>query len=751
MAPLAEILGTRATVELSLPSTTLLVDSDCLGWVVMDSASVRSANVINLEFVTEMSAVLARVEALSTSTPRRIKCVIFWSDKKDSFVAGADVKSIFPVTEPALAQQAAEQGQKLFQRIASLRIPSIAAINGSCLGGGLELALHCSKRIAANGDYRIGLPEVQLGLLPGAGGTVMMPKLIGLQASLGLILPGKTIVPANAKKTGIVDVVAEGKDRFPGEHCFFNEVRKYASRCVDRPFKRAESRFAVLYRNPVVNHVMRYMTTKQLDKTTKGRYPAPYAAMESVLHGSYSFEAKQFGRLATTPEAKNLMSLFLMQDQIKKQTSSAEGAVDIKGMTVGVIGAGVMGSAIAQLAAQCGFSVYMRDIKDEFVAKGMSNIAGLFDELVKKKRMTKADADAKKALVRGGTSMEPFANCGLVIEAAVERMDLKKKILADVEAINPNGIFATNTSSLSVEELAKTAKRPQNVLGLHFFNPVAKMPLVEVITTSATDPQNTLRVTAFALALKKTPVQCRDGPGFIVNRILGIYMGEATHLLSQGVDIETIDAAIKEFGMPMGPFRLMDEVGLDVAFHVAPILNKGLGDRFAMNPAFGRLVDMGFLGKKNGKGFYLYDAKGKSTGLNPDLAKVLGSIVNSGSAPAKGKVSKQEIIDRCVLLMVNEASHILADGVASRSEDVDVGMVFGTGFPPFRGGVLQYAEQRGLKDVVDSLKRLEARYGSRFRVSALLEKKAQEGGRFFPERPLVPFREGRRPIFRAKM
>ncbi|KAF0852225.1 mitochondrial enoyl-CoA hydratase / long-chain 3-hydroxyacyl-CoA dehydrogenase [Andalucia godoyi] len=754
MTDIVSVLGVRGRLAVDLPSTKLVIDSSCIGWIILDSTTVRSANVIDLSFLTEFNQVLSTIESLSTTTPRQVKAVVVWSAKSRSFIVGADIRSIYPVTDISTATDAARAGQTLCSRLASLKIPTIAAINGACLGGGLEVALACSIRVAADDDYRIGLPETQLGLIPGAGGTVRLPKLIGIQAALPLILGGKQVTPSAAKRLGIVDRVLQAKDRFEGEQCFFNEVRKVAARAVDRPLSSKGGKSWMKWlteENQVAQSVLRWATTKQLDKTTKGRYPAPYAAMESVLRGSFTFEAQQFGRLAVSPEAKNLMSLFLMTDGIKRDSATAAAQFDVKGMKIGVVGAGVMGSAIAQLCATCGFRVYMRDISQELVAKGLKNVASLFAEIVKKKRMTAAAAAEKRALISSGTAVDGFADCDIVIEAAVERMDLKKKILAEVERVTKeSSIFATNTSSLSIAELAEASTRPSRVVGMHFFNPVSKMPLVEVIRGPRTDAVVAQIVTALTLSLKKTPVQCHDGPGFIVNRVLGIYMGEATHLLAQGGSVAAIDSAIRDgFGMPMGPFRLMDEVGLDVAFHVAPILHKGLGERFQMNPAFKRMLDAGLLGKKNGRGFYLYDPKTeRSTGVNPQLKSILGNVIPS--VPAE--IATQEIIDRCVLLMVNEASHILGDGVADRPEDIDIGMIFGTGFAPFRGGLLAYAEQRGIGNVVDALRRLEKKYGARFAPAPyLVNMVAEKRTRFFPDRPLVPYVERTPRFFRAKL
>lgn len=580
-----------------------------------------------------------------------------------------------------------------------------------------------------------------------------LPRLVGLQQSLQIILPGAAVSATKAKKIGLVDVVLPAGDRYPHENRFYHNVRSFAGRIFEKSFsskppgKTLQDRF--LDNTALGRFIVGWMAERNLNKLTHGKYPAAYVALDTVKRNlsvppqqAFKNEAVAFGKLSATAESKNLMALFFLMEGAKKRAELTNHAPVQPIHKVGVIGAGVMGSGIAQLVAHKNLRVHMKDIKDEFVSKGMDKISELFKGMVSRRRMTPEDCKRKLGLVTGSTSNEGFRDAQIVIEAAVEQMKLKQVILRECEQVlGANDIFATNTSSLSITELQSVATRPENVVGMHFFNPVHKMPLVEVVRGKFTSDAAVATVYELALQLGKTPVIVGDGPGFLVNRILGIYLNEAGRLLAEGADIKAVDSALLQFGMPMGPFRLLDEVGLDVGTHVAEVMHQGLGERFAPPPngdMIGKMVASGRLGKKSGQGFYRYN-KGRSEGIDPFVSQQLSVMRKARAIPSA------EVVDRCVLLMVNEAARILEEGIAARPEDVDLGMVFGTGFPPFRGGLLQHADSLTVSAVVQRLNEFHAKLGARYRPAPLLVKMAAEGKRFFPDRPLAPYVERKTP------
>ena len=679
--------------------------------------------------------------------PMKIQVVVVCSGKVESFVAGADITEMAGMVDAKKLEALAKEGQRVMQRIAALRVPTIAAINGACLGGGLELALACSYRVAgSNRKVELGLPEVKLGLIPGSTGTVKLAKLVGLQNALQIILPGGSVKPNKALRIGLVDRVFADTDAFPGEHLFYRQVREFAiskiGTSVERNFGNPKESYQdyFLNRTSLGNYLVASTAANNLDKLTKGKYPAPYQALDSVIHSlstdlksAYAYEAAAFGRCGASPESKALISLFFMIEEAKKVKGKVSGQpIPLK--KVGVIGAGVMGAQIAQICASKKFDVYLRDIKEDLVQNGLKFIASIYQAKVAKKKMTQDVANSFIQRVKGGTHIKPFSECQILIEAAVEQMSLKKKILEECESTTPsNTIFATNTSSLSITELALSAKRPQNVVGLHFFNPVSKMPLVEVIRGKETSAEAVATAYQLALDLGKFPVICGDCPGFVVNRILGIYMNEAGIIVMEGQDFRHVDGALLKFGMPMGPMRLMDEVGLDVAGHVGPILEDGLGARYKQIPQFAKILKENpkHLGKKTSSGFYIYDAKGKQSGVNEFIARQ----IDSAQKKRQATLSATEIADRCILIMLNEAAYILSEGIVAHPEELDLAMVMGTGFAPFTGGLLNYADNRGIKKCVDRLVEFEKKYGFRFKPHPLLIKMATNNERFFPNRP----------------
>jgi 3-hydroxyacyl-CoA dehydrogenase / enoyl-CoA hydratase / 3-hydroxybutyryl-CoA epimerase len=686
---------------------------------------------------------------------KKVRLAIITS-AKDSFCVGADLEQLYPVTDPSIGENASRDGQKHFTRIQKSTYPIVAAVNGLALGGGCELALACHHRLIAS-NTSMGLPETLLGLLPGAGGTVRLQKLIGIQNALQWILKGAPVKADKCKKQGAVDAVIPAEARFTNEQRFFEGVRAWSGKLVDKPLKPAAGKpksfvNRLLEDTNFGRTIIIGQATKMLDKLTKKKYLGQYAALKCVIYAAsfpaekaYEYEAKTFGQMLVTPEAKNQCSLYFLEDGTKKlEKKTGLSKEQIPPVTnVGVIGAGVMGSGVAHYYLKKNYGVSLKDISEEAVAKGIAFIDKEFQGEVKKKKLDEKGKAKKMAKLVTGTEDAIFKNCEVIVEAAVEVMSIKKKMLQSLEEqgiLDGKRIFATNTSSLSLTELQSVSKYPQQVVGMHFFNPVAKMPLVEVIKGQHTSKEAVAAIYQLALKSGKKPIIVNDAPGFLVNRILGAYMAEAGRLAVQDrADPVKIDKVISSFGMPMGPFRLLDEVGLDVACHVGPVLENGLkSKRFAVDKNIEKMVADGFLGKKNNKGFYQYDPKGKETNMNTTVT----SKYLLQNQPADSTFNTQDILDRCVLMMVNEASMILSEGVAATPEDVDIGMVWGTGFPPFRGGLLQYADHRGIPQIVDRLKQLRDKVkDERFAPSEMLAEMAAGKKRFFPDRPFVPYVE----------
>lgn len=630
----------------------------------------KSANVIDAEFLNELETALRAVVCYE------VEGLVFVSSKPSVFLAGADLESLGRLHGEALEAVVA-RGQAVFSRIASLGIPTIAAIHGACLGGGLELALACDRRIASDDPAtKLGLPETQLGLLPAWGGSTRLPKLIGLPKALDLILNGKQVTAKHARKLGLVDEV------MPKER-----LTERAIALLGRTAPKRKSFF--LTNNPISATVIRRLTKRQLLAKTRGNYPAPLAALEVVGHGawitggnfdrSFSREREAFVRLAETDAARNLLRLFFLQEKAKHYRHDP--SLDPKTLSrierTAVIGAGVMGAGIAQMTASRGVQVILADLDPGRVAVGMKAVSGLFSEAVKRRIFTTHEARRKLDLVTPSAERVPLHRCDLVIEAAIEDLEVKKKIFADLCARTaPGTILATNTSALSVTELAKAGgiTYPERVIGLHFFNPVSRMKLVEIITTEFTTPEVVERTLAFVRALGKTPVVVKDSPGFLVNRILMPYLIEAGRLAESGVPVAMIDEAMLDFGMPMGPLRLLDEIGLDVAAHVADTMVGAFGERFAPPLLLADLVRAGHLGKKSGRGFYRHN-RGKA---DPD---------SFAKAP-RDLPDKTQIATRLNQLMVEESKRCLAEGLVRDADAVDLAIILGTGYAPFRGGPL---------------------------------------------------------------
>ncbi|HUP42378.1 MAG TPA: 3-hydroxyacyl-CoA dehydrogenase NAD-binding domain-containing protein, partial [Thermoanaerobaculia bacterium] len=623
-------------------------------------------------------------------------------------------------------------GHALMGRIAALPFPTVAAIDGACLGGGLELALACEYRVATETEKtRLGLPEVQLGLIPGLGGTQRLPRRIGVPDALDLILTGKRIDARKARRLGLVD-----------ETCQPADLRAAALRWIDpgarkrRPVKRPLAKRAadLAARLPGADRLVYGKAREQVLARTGGHYPAPLVAIDIVregmklplsqLHRALDLEAGAFSRLVTSEVAKSLMGIFFMKNDVEARAAAlAKRGREVE--RIGVLGAGLMGAGIAQGLAAKGRQVVMKDRDAEALARGMKAAAAVFDERVKRRRMTEIEKRSAMARIHPTTGVEPFRAVDFVIEAVFEDLDVKHQVIQEVEGVAPDGlIFASNTSTIPIARLAEASRDRSRIVGMHFFSPVHKMPLLEVIRHPATSDEAVATTVALGVEMGKTVIVVDDGPGFFTSRVLGPFVNEAAWILAQGARIEEVDRAMRAWGWPVGPLELLDEVGLDVAHHAGRVIGPFLGERAAPPPVLARLIEDGRKGRKTGRGFYDYSGKRKRP--DPQVYELLGW--------REAPVPAEEIVERCWLQMLNETARAMEDGVIENPVDVDVGVIFGFGFPPFRGGILKQADRLGLATVVQKLQGYAGRYGERLAPAGLLVEMAAAGRTFHGKR-----------------
>ncbi len=715
------------------PGPFLTVDEHSVAWVRFDDPD-RSANVLTEGIMRRLGEVAADLDGRSRQG--RVRAVVFHSGKPDSFIVGADVQAIQAIDDPDEGRDAARQGQAIYGAIERLPVPTVCAMHGVCVGGGLELALACRYRVASDSSKtRLGLPEVQLGILPAWGGTTRLPRLIGLQAALDLILTGKLINGRQALKRGLVEALlpAEIFERAVSE--FVQQRLRDGS--VPTGARRKLFR-RILEDTAPGRRVLLTTAKKRVIAQTGGQYPAPLKILEVVADSAsrsvqvgLDLEARAAGELIVSETSKNLIHLFLLRERAKKPPHDID-TPPRKVERMGIVGAGVMGGGVAQLAAFNGIQVRVKDIRHDAVSGALDHASSLFAGAVKRRKLTRLEADQRMELVSGGLTYDGFAGADLVVEAVIERMDVKKAVLAELEGVvRSDCVLATNTSSLSVNEMAEGLEHPGRVAGMHFFNPVHRMPLVEVVRGEHTTPETVATVHALAVRMGKVPVITRDGPGFLVNRILGPYLNEAAHLLGEGAGIADIDSAAKKFGMPMGPLRLIDEVGIDVARHAGRSLYEAFGDRMAPSPVLAALSETDRLGRKGGRGFYTYE-DGKEQSVDESVLTDLSAVLSDAGRP----VSEDEITLRLILAMVNEAGRILEDGIVATAADVDLGMIMGTGFPPARGGLLRYADSVHIRTVLEHLKALRERVGMRFEPAPLIVRLAEEDRGFYEAFPI---------------
>jgi 3-hydroxyacyl-CoA dehydrogenase/enoyl-CoA hydratase/3-hydroxybutyryl-CoA epimerase len=695
-----------------------------------------SANVFDKDTLLQLRS---HLEAIATQP--QLKGLILASAKKSIFIAGADLHTLSQAPSADALREIIELGQSVFQMIAALPIPTVAAIHGACLGGGYEVCLACDYRIASSERAtKIGLPETQLGILPAWGGCMRLPLLIGLPKALDVILAGKTLAARQALKYGMVDELA------PNEY-LIEVARKKISSAAGKRRRPPPFRVTAL-NNALVASLLRKHLQPKLLKRTRGHYPAVVKALEVVTRGvsksvpdALALERDAILELAQTETCRNLIRVFFLQERAKKLVgaeadpraefakaarSAATAAAPARpAERVAVVGAGLMGAGIAQWASARGLQVILRDINAEQVAKGLASIAHLYRQGVKRHVFTKLEARAGLDRIAPAAADVPLKQMDVVIEAAVEKMDLKKQIFGRLAALaGPDTILATNTSALSISELAASTPHPERVIGIHFFNPVHRMQLVEIVVGQRTDPIVLQRAVRYVQQLGKLPVVVKDSPGFLVNRILMPYLLEAGLLFEAGARVEDIDECMLDFGMPMGPLRLIDEVGIDVAGHVAQTVAGKFSTRLKTPAALEAMLKAGLLGRKSGGGFYRYRDKAKEAEVNPEIDK----FHQKAGAAAWGR---EKLQNRMVLLMINEAARCLEEGVVAEAADVDFGMIMGTGFAPFTGGPLRFADYLGLDKVVQEMEQLAAEGEQRFAPCELLTIMAANGRRFY--------------------
>jgi 3-hydroxyacyl-CoA dehydrogenase/enoyl-CoA hydratase/3-hydroxybutyryl-CoA epimerase len=682
----------------------------------------QTHNVLNKQLRTELLAAFDYVAARDS-----IKVLVIRSDKKAGFLAGADVHEFADITTPDEARNASAEGQTLFDKLAHLRVPTIALIHGPCLGGGLELALACDYRlIVDDSKTQVGFPELELGLLPAWGGTQRLPRLVGLERALRVILNRRRLSAKESKRWRLADAIASTEDQLAVQ------LRRLINLSLRTGKKTAKGRPLRTWRQMLLesNSLGRLLlfrgTERILHRRVPEDMPAPFEALAAIRDGyrrgfasGLAREREAAARLSTSPSSRNLVELFLRMEKARhSEPLPSDTAPPIK--RIGIVGAGVMGAGIAQLAALRGFEVVVQEVNQAALDAGMNRIAELFSKAVEKNLVSSQKAVECRAFIRGSTAWEGFEGVDLVIEAALEDLAIKKRIFRELAAKTGRAtILATNTSSLLVSDLRGAANNPERLAGLHFFNPVHKMPLVEVVSTDSTSEHTLQLLRDWTIRIGKTPVLVHDGPGFVVNRILMPYLDEATRLVAEGIPINQVDNTMRRFGMPMGPLELLDQVGLDVAAHVAEAMRPLVKDRFPGNDVFRRLVERGWLGQKSGVGFYRYRGKAKNT--NPEAADVVvaaaprepGGVAES----LPMAVRTQEGRERMVLLMVNEAAMCLDGGLAANAATIDLAMVLGTGWAPHRGGPLTYALDRGVVTVRAMLQELAGRHGRRFEPS----------------------------------
>jgi len=661
----------------------------------------------------------------------QVKAIVLTGVGKN-FIAGADITQLKLVKKREEIYQKALTGARFLNSIEAGPKPFIAAINGNCLGGGLETAMACHYRVAAQGAD-LGQPEVQIGLIPGAGGTQRLPRLIGLPNALEMITTGKPIKAEKAFQRALVDEVVPREKLLDAALQAARRFIKGELNLKMRMTRNVNHRIPSAAEKTALLNYARFLSSQK----AKG-YIAPFRAIDAFEQGlGYDIEADiekevaLFSECAVTDVAKNLINIFL-NTRSAGRLKRIEDIQPAKIKKVAMLGGGVMGSGIINLLLQGGFETILWDINEGAIEKGLKAVRKTFEYPIKEKKMTQADLDAMvRDHLTTTCTLEDVKEVDLVIEAVLEDMKVKQDIWKGLDAACPrHTVFGTNTSALPITEMAEVLKDPGRMIGLHFFNPAHRMQLLEVICAKKTSDQTLATSVAFARAIKKIPIVVNDGPGFYVSRQLGGLMGGAVFLAADGVDGAWIEKAMVDFGMPMGPATLSDLTGIDINYHVNKTFEKRLGERYRVHPLTEVVYRTGCYGRKTGAGYF--DYSGEKPVPNQKVVDAVRQYLKENNVTPK-EVSQQEVVDLMLANGVNEAAYMIQEGICDRPQDMDLAMIYGTGFPPYRGGILRYADQWGLQNVYNKLLELEAQYGGRFKPAGLIKEMAGSGKTFYPE------------------
>jgi 3-hydroxyacyl-CoA dehydrogenase/enoyl-CoA hydratase/3-hydroxybutyryl-CoA epimerase len=707
-----------------MPYTTIEKE-DGVGIVWLDQPDEK-VNTISTKLMNEFISVLDELKNDSS-----INAVVLISKKPESFIAGADLEELSNMKEPGQAEELSKEGSKILNQMAGFPKPIVAAINGPALGGGLEIALACTARIATDNPKTVlALPEVKLGLLPGGGGTQRLPRLIGIQRALNIMLTGRNIYSYQAKRMGLVDQVVNTYTLLKAAK---ETAMKLSQKSIQRK-KRLSLPEKILESNSVGRKIIYKKSREIVQKQTKGNYPAPLKIVDCVETGiekgikkGLEAESKKFDELVFSPQSKQLVNLFFGMNALKKNPDK-DNAKPVK--KIGVLGAGLMGSGITSVSINKGINVLLKDMDFNALGRAEKILWNEFDQLVKRRILSPFHRDQIFSNIMPVTDYQRFGKINLVIEAVFEDLELKQKVLADTEEhIADDCIFASNTSAIPISEISSNATHPDQVIGMHYFSPVQKMPLLEIIITDKT--AEWVKATAVELGIiqGKGVIVVNDGPGFYTTRILAAMLDEAMVLIEEGCDIRDIDKAMQYFGYPIGPVSLMDEVGIDVGAHVAKVLNPIFKKR-GLEPSnlSQKLYDAGIKGKKNKKGFYDYTQKGKSKRkkINSGIFEVLRNVTQK-------RLEWEEIQSRLSMVMINEAIYCLEEGIINEPRDGDMGAILGLGFPPFLGGPFRYIDSLGVKKALQNLNELYDKFGNRFAPAQILKDYASKEKKFYKD------------------